>query len=244
MRDKNKVNNLVLQKIWDDSYLQYPLNVAKKTDPVRIWLEEKIPRDKKTCFEIGCFPGRYLAVFGIHGYELNGIDSTPRINNDLLYWLKTQKFKIGKFYNQDFLKFRETIKFDVVCSFGFIEHFVEWKEIIRKHTYLVNNEGYLIISTPNFRGFVQKHLHKLLDNENYNRHNLCSMNPGEWKIILEKEGFEVIYYGYFGGFKFWTNNSKKKIFEKIISKILTILFKNLPNSEYYSSFCGIVAKKI
>ena len=76
--------NLVPQEYWDKGYETLELDIAPKDDTVRRWIELFFSnRGKGRCLEIGCFPGRYLAVFGELGYELNGIDLTPRVESDL-----------------------------------------------------------------------------------------------------------------------------------------------------------------
>ena len=64
-----------------------------------------------------------------------------------------------------------------VSSFGFIEHFVNWKEILTQQARLVNNGGYLVVEAPNFYGLIQKMLHWFFDKENYKRHYVPSMSP-------------------------------------------------------------------
>lgn len=135
-------------------------------------------------------------------------------------------------------------------SFGFIEHFVDYKTVIRKHTMLVKRNAYLVITTPNFLGFPQYLLHFLFDNKNLKRHNLSAMNHKEWKNIMVEEGFEIIFNGNFGSFWFWVDTGDKrsvisKYFIKQIQRLL-VLFRKVfkGNSKYYSAYAGIVAKRI
>jgi len=57
------------------------------------------------------------------------------------------------------LGFNNPHKFDIVASFGFIEHFTNWVEILESHISLLNNNGYLIVEVPNFIGPFQHWLH-------------------------------------------------------------------------------------
>lgn len=143
-------------------------------------------------------------------------------------------YKTGEFITSDFFQFAADKNYDVVASFGFIKHFVDYKEVILKHAKLVNNNGYLIITTPNFRGRIQHWLHKVLDNDNLSKHNIESMNPQEWKNILEENGFEILYRGYFGDFWFWHGPEDVAAFKRKLLWFQSVAF---------SAYAGIVARK-
>ncbi len=205
--------------------------------------------DKGNCLEVGSFPGPFLTVFGDLGYTLNGIDFHPKNEKDLPAWLLSQSYKVDEFKTADFFHYTNTKKFDVVASFGFIEHFENYDEVILKHAELVSDNGYLMITTPNFRGSIQHWLHKTFDRENLLLHNLESMQPKKWATLLRDNGFEIRYHGFFGGFLFWRANEKMgKVKEKIfwfIVRIIPRLRKMIWfESAAFSGFCGVVAKKI
>ena len=139
-------------------------------------------------------------------------------------------------------------KFDLVYSFGFIEHFINWEDVFSKHARLVNNGGVLIITTPNFSGFFQKYFHKIFDKNNYEKHNIESMNPTKWATYLRLLNFEIIHSGYFAPISFWVEKEKRNN----ISKLLIFLIRQYTrvigkiikaNHASYSPYCGIIAKK-
>lgn len=68
-------------------------------------------------------------------------------------------------FNEDFLEWSTSERFDLVCSFGFIEHFNDWPAMIRRHAELVVEGRYLILTTPHFRN-LQYALHRLFDTPN------------------------------------------------------------------------------
>jgi len=237
------------QEEWNKGYENYHFFVAPHEDKMRQWLEKHIPKDKKEVIEIGCFPGRYLAVFGEKGYVLNGIDLTPEVSKSLISWFRSNNYKIGEFFQIDFLKDKIENAFEIVTSYGFIEHFTNWEDVITKHANLVKNDGYLIMSTPNFRGVIQRFLHSNFDRVNYSKHVIASMNPKKWKEILMKQGFEIIFSGYFGGFNFWHCWQGRPYIQRFFlyrfMKIVPFLNRKIKhNHPSYSPFCGIVAKKI
>lgn len=213
------------------------------------FIKKYIPENKKgNCIEIGSYPGPHLTTFGDLGYCLNGIDFHPGNVTGLPAWLNSLNYRTGEFVNIDFFEFETTKKYDVVASFGFIEHFINYKDVIVKHAFLVNENGYLVITTPNFRGRIQYWLHKNFDKKNLALHNTESMNPLIWKNLLEKYGFEIVFHGYFGGFWFWHGHEKlpgwkKKmlwVIERVIPRVKKIFWFQSPA---FSAYAGIVAKK-
>jgi len=246
--NENIKNNLAAQSYWDAGYAGYELKENEQEDAIKHWISKHVPiTNTLSCFEIGCFPGRYLTFLGRLGYELNGIDLTPRVRDEFPRWLTSRGFKTGVFEQVDFLKFNPTKKFDIVCSFGFIEHFKNWEEIFIKHLALVNNNGLVIIETPNFRGLFQRLIHWFLDNENYKRHFIPAMNPQQWANICEAHGFEVIHSGFIGEFQFWvdkepTSGLRKKVYCKLNDWYHRL--KKLPkDNKMVSPYCGIIARK-
>ncbi len=202
----------------------------------------------QSVLEIGSFPGPFLSTFGKLGYCLNGIDFHPGNERDLPSWLNSMGYCTGEFYTKDFFEFSTDKKFDVVTSFGFIEHFENFEEVIRMHIDLLKPGGTLLITVPNFSGSIQHWLHRTFDKVNLFHHNTKSMNPALWKNILEKQGHVVEWSGYFGDFWFWKGNEErskaKKFFlwfiERLIPRIRKILWFQSPS---FSAYCGIVAKR-
>lgn len=245
--------NLVSQELWDGSYEALSLAPATFADPIRQWLQGSIPRvtprtGPKSAFEVGCFPGRYLAVLGERGYELNGIDLTPRIQEDMVPWLASQGFAMGRFERADFFSMTAEKRFDVVASFGFIEHFERWDEVLERHCDLVADGGYLAVSTPNFRGVVQRALHRVLDQPNYERHFVPSMRPDAWAEIASAKGFEVLFAGHFGRFSFWADSPPRhglhQLSLALMRKATPLLAACLPADQpSYAPFCGLIARR-
>jgi len=244
------MSNIVDQSYWDTSYEKYEFSVAQIEDPVRQFISQHVPlaKHQQTCLEIGCFPGRYLAVFGEMGYRLSGIDLTPRIDTDLKKWFVQSGYEVDQIQRIGVEYMDEQKKYHIVCSFGFIEHFTNWEEIFLRHLNLVEEGGYLIVTVPNFRGFFQRMFHKLVDNENYERHVIAAMNTAVWKLLAEQNNFEVLFHGCFGQYDFWVDRQMRGFVQiqllKLIQKFTPIFKKMPPNYYPYSPYCGIVAKKI
>ena len=246
------VENVVDKEYWNLSYANLDLQIVPKEDDVRKFLEHNyyIQENKLgSCFEIGAYPGRYLAVFGELGYQLNGIDQNEFVATRLPEWLNKSGYNVGFFEQSSIETFAINQKFNMVYSIGFIEHFKNYEQVILKHLDFMADDGTLFISVPNFKGLAQRILHSLVDRENLNRHVLESMNPQKWAKLLLVNGVDVKSFGYFGGFDFWVDNQPRNIFQrgllKAIFKLRPILKKNKKkDSSIYSAYCYIIAKKV
>lgn len=249
------MSNIVNQNYWNQQYKDVHFSKLEKHNYLRSYIEKYIPvNNEGRAFEVGCYPCRYLALFGELGYELNGVDLNPDTPflNDII---KQNGFKVGNVFVADFLEIDEQNKYDVVSSFGFVEHFTNLEDIIIKHAKIVAPNGYLVIETPNFNGWVQYLFHYLYDTPNLRRHVRRNMNPFYWKQLLEKNGFEFEYLccEYCGGIDFWTDKDQPKIqnfFAKIAKRVWWATKFLLPfvhfskiNSKAASRSCILVAKK-
>ncbi|MFA6094596.1 MAG: class I SAM-dependent methyltransferase [Candidatus Paceibacterota bacterium] len=244
MDSKNK--NLTTTTYWEQGYKNLPLSQTAPNDPIHKLISNFFSNKHGECFEVGCYPGKHLAVFGELGFTLNGIDMYPETKDKLPQWLKSFNYSTGIFLCDDFLKYQSDKQYDVVCSFGFIEHFTDWKNILQKHASLVKEGGYIVVTAPNFNNFFQRTLRHFLDKQTAETHNISSIQPKQWESFLLKNGFEKIYQGYFGKFSFWTDpdpnrNYFQTISLKIINKLSPIFHKiNIP---IFASCCGIILKK-
>lgn len=242
-------NRLTEQAYWDGINLSYLLQFVPAEDKQAQWLERVLTQyapGAGRSFEIGCYPGRFQGILGRHGFELNGIDLTPEVSGRLPSWIREHGFKVGKFSIADFESMSVDERYELVCSFGFIEHFVDWKSVFHKHIELLLPNGLLIITAPNFRGIIQRFLHAWLDQENLRRHNLQSMRPDLWKHAAVESGIDVLFAGYFGGFDFWVDQAERTCFQ---NNVLTKIARNLPllrrfpfSSRLFSPYIGIVAR--
>ncbi len=243
-------NRLTTQEYWQHESEATDFQKHEVGHSLNLFIEKYIPKTiTGSVLEIGSYPGPFLCTFGDLGYTLNGIDFN--IDNDfgLPNWLFKQGYKVEDFFVCDFYNYSAEKKFDVVCSFGFIEHFVNYEEVIVRHADYVKKGGYLMITTPNFRGFVQKKLHEIFDKKNLAIHNLESMQPTLWAENLQKCGFEILYHGHFGGFWFWRGVEKLSFFKRnilwLVVRIIPRLRRLLKfDHSLFSAYCGIVARKI
>jgi 2-polyprenyl-3-methyl-5-hydroxy-6-metoxy-1,4-benzoquinol methylase len=234
---------------WQQNYGNAPLLEAAADHPVIRWLADHVSPGSGDCIEIGCFPGHFLPFFGHLGYRLHGIDVIGRVL-DIPAWLLERGLASGDFLQEDFFTFKPQQQYDIVCSFGFIEHFTAWEDVVARQIALVAPGGLLIIMSPNFTGAIQKYFHRLLDKENFCRHYLPAMDPHQWRKLSEKQGLTTVFCGYFGCFDMWAAYQKRGLPAKLIvhgiTDILVPLLRRWPWPEgrkLYAPCCGLIAKK-
>ncbi|MFC1756955.1 class I SAM-dependent methyltransferase [Patescibacteria group bacterium] len=243
--EKEKVRESIVDKTyWNDHWKNIQFEIVPDNHPVRQWLEREIPNKKDaSCFEAGCYPGKFLAVFGEKGYELNGVDSFED-TGAMLHWLKNQGYKIGTFYQSDFSHFKISDIYDVVCSFGFIEHFSNWQEVVRKHIELTKRGGSIIIDVPNLKSPLYRFLYKIFEPQVLKNHVVLAMDMKTICDTLEKDGCEIKSATYIGTFYF-RFVTRHDVYSVIVAKIINLLkpvFYLLPKS-VYRRYIGIIGIK-
>ena len=240
-------NGLVPQEHWDSLYQNSNLVQIYDNDPVSLWLHQFVPPGQgKSCFEIGCYPGRILSFFGKKGYTLSGVDLTPNVEQ-LPGWFQSLGYDIGKFQRSDFFALDTKEQYDIVGSFGFIEHFNDWHEVILKQASLVKENGLVVIEVPNFAGAIQRLLHLFLDYKNYMGHTTSAMYPIVWSEILSLIGFEIIYCGYFGKFGFWVQEPSASTTKLVLTYNILRSMEKLKKADtpdhMMAPYCGVIARK-
>lgn len=247
--DTGHTEALTDQDYWDSNYNEEVLQVVSEnqdSDPIIQSLKKYLPFESgNTVCEVGCYPGRFLHVFGESGCELNGIDFT-RYLPALVLFLKEKGYKVGHFEQGDFFKVDLEKRYDIVSSFGFIEHFRNYDEVIRRQASLVAENGYLVISVPNFSGLIQYILRYFWDSKNLEAHYLPSMNLSKWKRIVKKEGFKIVKAGPIGKFEFWQEKGSKPLPGKV-ARLISHLYKpkvaRLLPKRLYSPYLLLVARR-
>lgn len=231
-------------KILSDHWSEKKFNIASSHHPIRRWIESEVRATTKAdVFEIGCYPGKFLAVFGKLGYTLNGIDSFSKTNPAMSDWLKNEGYKIGQFYQSDFLNFSSKRQYDIVCSFGFVEHFKNWEEVLINHIKLTKDCGYIIIDVPNLKSPLYYFLYKIFEPEVLKNHEFSAMNKEAIETVFRNNGGIVEIAMYLGRFhfRFVTKQSwSSAVIEKCIN-FFRFLFELLPKSVYarYIAFSAI-----
>ena len=184
-----------------------------------------LPVDKNlTILEIGGAPGGFLAYMSKnYGYQISALDYSM-IGCALL----KENFKLlnlnGRVFHKDLFNddLSKIPKFNIVYSLGFIEHFLNLKNVIGKHLELLKEEGFLLIGTPNFLG-MNHYFKKLMSPIALNKHNLSSMDIENWVSFEKKYNLKIIFKGYIGGYRPSYNFENINIFKLLLFGIFQVL---------------------
>lgn len=236
------------KKFWDGYFQKFE---PKKIDSVVFAdiFEKFLPKDRnKTVLEIGCAGGTFLAYLAKRfGYRAYGIDYSDEI--DTTY--KTFAYNdlpAPTLFKEDLTRWKHE-PFDIVASFGFVEHFSDLKKILSLHADLVKPGGSLVITMPHF-AHGQHLVHWLIDRENLKIHNINIMNLKAVQKAITELGLTIEYLSYYRTFDFWTEKRELTILERASRKIITLLRKgiikvfgeNRPNP-FLSPYIVCVAKR-
>lgn len=215
-------------------------------------ISKNLPNESNlSFFEVGCAPGGILSEFCYkRKYEANGIDYAVAPES-IATLLHERGVRVGNIYQHDFMNWTPTKCYDIVASFGFIEHFLNADEIADKHFAICKPGGHVIIEMPNF-AYGQKIIHWLFDRNNLSLHNTKIMSLDFLARAGKRNDAELLDLAYTGGgFSFWRDESTKLNWfmtrlmwrtTSIVEKICCDYGKNLPN-KWFSPYLFAVYKK-
>ena len=240
------------KKFWDEYFNRHDHkpSTTEKSLFSDIFDKYLTPGKNKTVLEIGCADSNFLCYLAKKfGYQAYGIDYSEAITRT------TELFKFNglpepKLYKEDLFSWKPDIKFNAVCSFGFIEHFDDINSVIKKHAELVTPGGKLIVTLPHF-AHAQYFLHWLIDRENLQKHNTKIMNLHSIRKAVTQSDMKIEYLSYYKTFGFWTERNNMASWEKVVNwliiksgKVITKIFGyNTPNP-LFSPHIICVATKI
>lgn len=212
---------LTNRSFWLEYWHNY--NYSKVAD--KMIYDDFIPKnlENKTFLEIGGFPGIHSVYFKKKGcvevslldfYIDKGIIHQVEESNDL----PTGTIEC---IEADFLAYKGLHSFDIVFSYGFVEHFEDTKEIIENHLRLLKKGGTLLLTIPNFRG-INGSIQYLTDKQNLLAHNLNSMKIENLKKIMNSLDVNSIVVEYTSMPMVWVE-PKPGIVNFVIRKLVRVL---------------------
>jgi SAM-dependent methyltransferase len=178
-------NTLTDRNFWKTYWKNYRYSKI----PQKMFFDKHLPSalPGKTFIEIGGFPGtmsiyfhkRYnctvsLLDFYIDKDMIHRIEQTNDIPKDTIKCIEC-----------DFFDFTPECLYDVVFSLGFIEHFDDTRDIIKRHVDLLAPNGHLLIILPNFLG-LNGWIQRRFDRESFEAHNLKSMELKRLKELMSQ----------------------------------------------------------
>lgn len=262
MKTKNTSDNLSTPGQWSERWSSGKTNRSVIFNPYapsfrdfHQLFQKFLPFDRNLSFvEVGCYPGRYLWYFNRYfGYQVAGIDYVEWCCQQTRTSLATAEIS-AQIICADLFKFPSlpaNNQWDVVASFGLVEHFNDTVNVLEKHLHLLKPGGYLVIGIPNHHG-LNGHLLKWVDREKYATHNLMSYEALHDSLV-KVENIEILAGGYFGHLGFWNTGIYAKFKHKsnipyfLVRTPLWILEwagRFLPDSSLLSPNITIIARKV
>lgn len=165
----------------------------------------------KNAIELGGFPGYYATY--LKKYE--HLDTTLFdyfIHEGLInQLLEKNGLKPGdiNIIEADLFDYKPKALYDLVLSFGLIEHFSNTKSIIDTHLQFLKPGGTLFITLPNFKS-INGWIQRKFDLENYKKHNIESMNPALLVDYCKQLGLTEVNSYYHGKFTVWLENRSQQ----------------------------------
>jgi len=183
-------------KVWNDNgKINYAnLRLFKTIDKIKKISESGINFKNKKVLDIGCGNGTTLLYlrkyFDISGV---GVDISTHIIEKLKINIDDPGliFSIGDHRN---LKNIKSNQFDIVLSFGVIEHFAEHSLALVESRRVLKLDGYLVLIQPHLLSFgvVQEFFLRLMGRWKFG--NQKDFSCFHYKSLLQQSGFKKIKY--------------------------------------------------
>ena len=150
--------------------------------------------DEARCFELGCGNGAFAEQLETAGFVVTGVDSSSSGIELARDRLGSDRFHARSVYDDLATEFG---RFPLVVSLEVIEHLVSPASFLSSVSSLLEDQGYLVISTP-YHGYL-KNLALALTNR-FDFHWSPAWEGGHikfWSVrtltaLLESNGFEVL----------------------------------------------------
>ena len=261
-------NKLSTQEYWDSvlAAAQLPRLNTPKAYHYRITMDFIRPflKSKKysTLMEVGCGSSGWLPYFAkTYGLLVSGIDYSEvgcRLAEENLKLLGLEYGEIicKDIFEPDCTSGKE---YDTVFSYGVIEHFENPKEVVKIFSSFLSQNGLMITLVPNLNGLMGW-LSKYFVRDIYDMHQV--IRSEDLKRFHEENQLETLKMGYAGTFSlaviplvkskrwlFAEGSFQRRItvfmvrlFDKVVSKFLSLTGINIP-SRYFSPYIICIAQK-
>ncbi len=249
---------------WNEKLSKIPLPRIYSVKQYNIYrfnsLFKDLLKDKSNCriIEIGCGSSAWLPYFyKEYGLDVYGIDYSQIgceiAEKNLEYFINIRKKRIWQMdlFSIDTTK---TGFYDIVFSYGVIEHFDDPRIAIDSISKLLKPGGIIITVVPNFLGIFGL-IQRIFMNDIYKIHKLINKN----EIINYHTQYIPKYSNFFGTFYLevvpWVNIKIKNIILKkillkfvyLFSQFMSLILKNFHikfESKYFSPYIVYVGEKI
>lgn len=213
-----------------------------------------IPRGRDLRFiEIGAYPGRYLWYFSKYfGMQVSGLEYVLDCCEKARAYLRAVGVQ-ASIIHADFFDYElesQDEAYDLVASFGFVEHFADIASVLSRKLALVRPGGWMVVVVPNHTGIYGEVL-KAVNHEKFVTHNRMSLEDLR-EALGKLPAADVVEAGYFGRFGFWNSGLYSAARQKgplVYSLVrspawgLEALASRLPDSRMFSPYIAAVVRK-
>lgn len=186
----------IWNSVWSDNtdFSYANLRLFKTIDKINNLINFGVDFNNKKVLDIGCGNGATLLflrkIFNIEGV---GVDISNQVINNLNANIKDNnlKFLLGDHRN---LKVIENDKFDIVLSFGVIEHFEEYCLALTESRRVLKSGGVLVLIQPHLLSFgvFQEYFLRIIGKWKFGKQKDFTFSY--YKLILKKTGFKNIKF--------------------------------------------------
>ncbi len=192
-----------LLTIYKEEFFQHikPNNIKKDESELNYWnitydekldiLEKYLKSNTKNILDIGCGPGFFLNRAMNKGWNVTGIEPSDEAAN----YADSLGIKVRKEFFQN-TQFDELEKFDSINMRLVLEHFSSPRKILKKCHSLLNENGLLIIESPNDYNPLQNVVKTVLEKNEYWLRPPIHVNYFTFESLtnlLKSNGFEIVY---------------------------------------------------
>jgi SAM-dependent methyltransferase len=214
------------------------------------WLEPVLhvlrPYAGRRFLELGCSPGHASALIRSRlPLRMEGVDTSPSAE-DYLANLAAVGDAEASLHQSDLRTFAPLAPYDVVASFGLVEHFVGTEDILDHHLRLVGPGGMVLVVMPSFRGLTWC-FHAVFDGEDLARHHLPAMDTDRLRRWAEARGLEVLHAGPCGRMRLWWTHDPaspgRMWWASRVARLLSLAGRWLPVSRWNAPWLILAARR-
>ncbi|PPD18660.1 MAG: hypothetical protein CTY24_12605 [Methylobacter sp.] len=253
---------LTTKQDWNDSYttrdepVDLKLGWRDYTNGLIAKKIQGIGLDGKKILEIGAGDSYWLPFFAKQypNSRFAGLDYSPAGCEKLANRIAFSGLSNLDVYHQDMFETGNALHgtFDLVISFGLVEHFTVLSEVLRIKSLYLNRQGYLFTLIPNMAGSIG-YLTKRFNRKVYEAHN-----PHDWHSFHDghrQAGLTVIAGGYLGSSNFGVLSScfhnkaglswHSYVFLSRLSKAVFFMenqYRDLPTSKLFSPYIYAISQ--
>ena len=252
---KNRMTKTYWESVWENIKLPKIITPQKKHELHSIFAKY-LPDGNRSFVEVGCAPGSWMAYFKQNfNYDISGVEYAPAAyekTKENLHLLKMD----AKLYLEDFMEFKHQ-PYDIVFSSGFIEHFDDTGEVVRRLSDLCEKRGIIVTIIPNLCG-INGEISKRFRPAVFKGHR--RLQKKELISLHEDAGFKTVYTTCVGSYIFCPPIDKNIIAIKFptLSKILnapfkcwnrvvhclTAYYKKYPKNQFFSQSYLYIGEKV